>query len=394
MKRAGKGAALLLCLALLLTGCGAGDAQPPAPSAPALSPEPTAPPETLSPAETPAPAEEPAARTLELWLAEDLPLCGALAELAADYGVQHPELNLKTVVYASEAELLVALERGGPDLFLCGEAAAEDLMAEGRLGSLSLSEEAPLLFRDAPVCEAESLIPLCAEAAVLVLKEEDRALLEDCDTLETLGRLASDYARREGKAFFSADSFAQLIACALAQKGSPFYTRRELDRGSEDYREVYNLLADAAFEGGLVSLNEPVLSAVERGNLICGVCGSRMLAKTEGDGLAVLPLPPMAGCEAMTEAQIWGLAVSAEADEELAADFLSWLLAQEGTAHAALEAGLVPAAEVKSTDKGVFAGLALVARSCRCFLPAPDSAYVRGGVDFERSFRETLALLG
>lgn len=394
MKRAGKGVALLLCLALLLTGCGAGDAQPSAPSSPSLSSEPTDAPETPPPVEPPAPTEGPLAQTLELWLAEDLPLCGALAELAEDYAARRPELELKTVVYASETELLEALEWGRPDLLLCGEAAAEELLDEGRLGSVSLPAETPLLFRGAPACAAESLIPLCAEAAVLVLKEENLPLLENCDTLETLGRLASDYARSKERPFFSADSFAQLIACALAQKGSPFYTRRELDRGSEAYRGVYNLLADAAFEGGLVSLNEPVLSAVERGDLICGVCGSRMLAQAESGDLAVLPLPPMAGCEAMTEARIWGLAVSAEADGERAADFLSWLLAQDRTALAALEAGLVPAAKAESAENSVFSGLALVARSCRCFLPAPDSAYARGGVEFERSFRAALALLG
>ncbi len=304
--------------------------------------------------------------------------------LAEEYAAAHPERALELRRFATAAELNAALTSEQPDLLLCGEEMAAQLPG-------ALPAGLPELLFDAP----EGFVPLGAELPVLVLREDDRALLEGCDSLEALCEAAVQYGRQHESAFFSADSFARIFACALRQKGSPFFAMREQDLESADYRTVYNQLAEAAFEGGLIAADSPVMAAVTRGELVCGLCSSRELLANEREGLAVRPLPPMAGCEALLDLRLWGLAVLPGADTEAAADFLSFLLADGRMAEAALAAGLIPGADgAWSEADEVLAGLAEAARSARFWLPEAESGYRLRGAAFEESFRAALALLG
>lgn len=386
--------ALLLCAALLLSGCG----QPGTPSEPqpGISAQPTAAP-TAAPAAVPsaAPPEPTEAPGLTLWLAEDAPLGEALQALAEKYNAQQPAMPVRLKSFASESALTAALTGSQPDLLLCGERTAAALMAADTLGTLAWPDEPEGLFRDVPGCAENAFFPLGAELRVLALRGENRALLDGCDSLETLCETAAGYGRRQDKPFFSCDSFARLFACALAQKGSPFYGMREQDLESGDYRTLYNLLAEAAFEGGLIPLEEAVLPAVRRGDLVCGICSSRELLTGDREGFAALPMPPMAGCEALTDAKICGLAVLRGADPEGAARFLGWLYAEDRAADAALAAGLIPAVDgAWSGADDVLSGLAMAAQSARFYLPPENSGLLLHGAEFEQSFRGALALLG
>ena len=383
MRRIGKALALLLCLILLLGGCAA-EQRPPEPAPEPLPTAATAPEPTGTESAPPAPTEEPERPALLLWIPEDDALCDSIAALAEEYAAAHPDHALELRRFGTGAELNAALTSEQPDLLLCDARLASQLPG-------TLPEGLPELLFDAP----EGFVPLGAELPVLVLREEDRALLEGCDTLEALCAAAVQYGRQNEKPFFSADSFARLFACALAQKGSPFFAMREQDLESEDYRTVYNLLAEAAFEGGLIAADSPVMAAVMRGELVCGLCSSRELLSGEREGLAVLPLPPMEGCEALVDLQLHGLAVLPGADPKETADFLGWLLADGRTAEAALAAGLIPAADgAWSGADGALAGLSQALRSAHLWLPDEDAGYLLRGADFEQSFRAALALLG
>lgn len=392
MRQAWKALALLLCLTLLLGGCGQPAAQPePQTSAPA-EPSPTP---SEAPSAAPPETTEPEPQTLTLWLAEDAPLGEAIQTLAEEYNAQQPAMPVRVQSFATEAALRAALDGAQPDLLLCGERTAAALEAADALGSLAWPDEPSGLFREAPGCAESAFFPLGAELRVLAVCTENRALLDGCDSLEALSETAACYGQRQGKPFFSADSFARLFACALAQKGSPFFAMREQDLESEEYRTLYNLLAEAAFEGGLIPLEEAALPAVRRGDLVCGIVSSRELLTGERDGLAALPLPPMAGCEALTDAKLCGLAVLPNADAEGAARFLGWLYAEDRGAEAALAAGLVPAADGAWREADdVSAGLAQALQDARFYLPPEDGGLLLHGAEFEQSFRAALALLG
>lgn len=376
--------ALLLSLALLLGGCAPEPAREPDPEPQSVqTPAPTSEP-------TSEPTPEPVKTVLRLWLAEDQPLCGALGKLTEEYNAENRDVSLSLRVFSGSEELAEALAEEQPELLLCDERTALRLLEGERLGAANLRPELAPLFADAPGCAEGGYFPLGAEAPVLLTREEERAEIESLETMEQLFAAAADYGRRRWEPWCSADSFARLFACAMEQMGAPFYAMREQDLENEAYRDYYNLLADAAFEGGLAALDGPVLAAVTEGTLRCGFCSSRALAGELPEGLAVLPLPPLEGCDSLIDARLCGLAVGPEADAEETARFLSWLYADGRAAEAALAAGLAPATV---PDADAADGLALVSLRCRLFLPDADGGYLNAGTEFERSFRAALALL-
>ena len=385
MKNARRAAALILIGALLLlSACSQpGSAASPTPI-PAQRTEPT------PAAETPAATPEPEPMTLCLCLAEDSPLCEGLAALAEAYNARGGRLTVELRRFPNTVDMLLAAADGEPALLLLDSREASVLLAGGRLGAMTEPAEPAPMFRETSGCDEGSFIPLGAEAPVLVMRTEQRETIAGCDSFEALCAKAEACGRANNRAWFSADSFAQLFACLLAQKDCPFYADRERDVDNESYREVYNLLAGAAYEGGLVSLDEPVIRAVFDGELDCGICSSTELAPYREEGLAALPLPPMAGCEARVEATVWGLAVTPGA-EDAAALLMDWLRADGRAAEAAMSVGLIPAWDGDAEDD-VSAGLMQAAQRCLPWTPEADSGYINGGEEFERSFRAALAL--
>ena len=389
MKGKGRLWALLLCLALLV-GCGAEEPQATADApAPALT-APTAEAETAAPpaATTEEPiVPEPGDSSLVLWYAQDMPAAEAFTMMASAYAGDHPDRPLFIHAFASTEELRTAMSFGRPDLLLCDGALAASLAEEGRLAGSEPAAELRPVFRDGPA----GFQPLGAVLPVLTVRQDQRDQLPEVWTLEALCAAASGYGRRMERPYFSADSFASLFSGTLHQKDSPFYAMREQDLESEAYREVYNLLADAAFEGGLVSLDEPVLSAVERGDLICGICSSQELLNTDREALAVLPLPPLAGCELQAEGEIWGLALLAGENTESAEDFLGEALALPSLPDVLTAAGLLPAWGDSWGGAEDFSAVLETGRIC---ISGEESGYAYFGAKFEQSFRAALALLG
>ena len=407
MKRTRRFLAMLLVLALLLCACAAREeqreereARPAAESAPEEGEGPAPAGEAPKPTEEELPPAEDDGSGFTLWIAEDAPLSGDMAALCEQYLRQAPDCGLVLRRFATSEELDAALETGKPDLLLCGGVRAAALIAAGRGGVPVLSEETQrrmtLLFREAPGCAEGLYCPLGAALPVLTLREENLPLLSGCGSMESLCAAAGLSGQENGAPFLSADSFSQLFSGMLAQKGRVFYAMREQDLENQEYRAVYNLLAGAAYDGGLVSADEAVLPMVARGDLICGVCSSRELFRREAQGLIVLPLPPMEGCEALTETEFWGLLSMSGRDRPDAVRFVAWLLQEGRAAEAALAVGLLPAEEGDwSTElDAAAAGLLCVVRTTRPWVPEEDGAYLRSGADFEQSFRAALALLG
>ncbi|MCR5664962.1 MAG: hypothetical protein K6G17_08850, partial [Oscillospiraceae bacterium] len=294
MKRFRKSAltALLLCALLLTAGCGAG-----------------------SPA---------AGGALSVWAAEDSPLADALTELAQSY-----DAAAQVRLFPSEEALLAALESERPDLIVCGEAFKNGLAEAGRLGAFRLSEEETPRFLPAFGTAAESLeqgwLPLGAELPVLIAGE---AFTDSPASLEALFEAACAYGRQEHAPYLGADSFTRLFACAMEQKSCRFYAERDADADNPVFRGIYNMIADAAFDGGLALENEPTAPRVARGELVCAVCSS--LELPAAGELQVLPLPPMAGCENLVDGRVYGLAMTAEgARAGKASDFAAWLCREE-----------------------------------------------------------------
>lgn len=369
-------ASVLLALSLLLAACG-------------------------SPVTTPnAYSRGEVTEPLTLWASEDTPLAAAISELAARYQEQEPLRPVTVKLFPTEGQMLDALSEEKPDLLLCSDRGLLCLREESALRSLAFSaESAPRFFPAFEEAAAETgtgFYPLGANVPVLVLSEKNRTLLRNSESVEELCSAASAYAASRDKAFFGMASYSRFFAEAMAQRGFSFHAQKELDRKSEVYREIYNLLAGAAFDGGLRPETAAVLESVRSGELVCAVCELRDLEEAERRELMVLPVPPMAGCEPLNYAEYWGIAAVGNGENtEAAARFVSWLCTYDHASALVLESGLLPSGDGNwARSAGAYSeGLREVAGQVRFMTWSEDSEWVLYGEDFDRSFGEALALL-
>lgn len=358
----------LLLAALLLGGCGAGM--------------------------TAAPRE----RALQLWLVEGDPLADALPALAAQYGEQEPETKLFVTRFADEAALEAALEVTRPDLLLCSDGLMRELDAGGQLCSLALSEGDTPRFLPAFAALGDVLgscyFPLGADTELLVVRVESAERFAGCDSLEALCAAASAYAGETGgPARFAVDSLCALFERAMTQKGLHFSG----EDNSAGYCALYNLLAQAVFDGGLCPETRDLPAALGRGELAAALCASRTLAGLDGTAFCFLPPPAYGGGEALSRAEIWGLAVLAQDETRSdAARFVTWLCSYDRAVSAAISEGLLPAEAGRwlSCGEGAIVPWAAVAGRLHFWLPASDETLPETeGAVFEQRVRAALLRL-
>ena len=173
---------------------------------------------------------------------------------------------------------------------------------------------------------------------------------------------------------------------------SGFSGVREQDILGEDYKRVYNLLAEAAYEGGLAACDSPALPLAENGDVVCALVSSIELTGELSGELELHPLSGPAGCFARAV----GLAVTSpfSGREQAIAKFLSWLLQPQRAVELALPHGLIPAVTGwEPEEAGVLDTALLSLSSARLYFPPLDSGYFRTDGEFEHRFRAALEML-
>lgn len=353
-----------------------------------------------SPPPEPEETHRPAAVTL--WAAADGPLAGVIGELVGQYNALSPPVPVELRQFQDEESLADAMNSARPDLLLCKADHALALYGQGRLSAPGEDAgEVPVClpaFRELSDCVGISYFPLGAEVQLLAVSpgaagQTDPAVFAD---LESLCAAAAESGERSGTPYFAADSYAALFAACLAQTGGEFHAQRSEDVLSGDYRRVYNLLAGAAYTGGLGYDERDWLDELTGGSLGCLLASSVRLSPVR-DGLRFYPMPVVPDGARLTLAEVTGVAVTSPFPDALpyAAQFLRWLCAPENSAAPLLAEGYLPAAGgVQAEEADSFAGaMAATAEGCRLYLPAADSGFRLRGEDFEQEFRAALALL-
>ena len=344
------------------------------------------------------PEEKPLPNSVTLWAVESDPIAGELSALVGQYNAAAPSVEVELRLFPDEQSLADAMDSARPDLLLCREDHALALYDQGRLKALDASGgELPgclPAFQEFSPCVGVSYFPLCADVQLLAVspaavEQTDPAVLASMDRICAVAADASE-------PYFAADSYAALFAVCLAQTGEEFRAIRSEDTLSKGYRRLYNLLAGAAYAGGLGYAEDDWLAAVSEGGVSCLLSTSTRLCAVK-DKLLFYPMPVMQDGEKLCMAEIYGLAVTSPFTGGLpyAADFLRWLCAARTSAAPLLEKGYLPAAEGAWPElPGSYAGaMHATADSYRFYLPAVDSGYRLRGEDFEEDFRTALALL-
>lgn len=339
---------LLLALLLPLTGCGGGktDAAP-----------------------------------LTLWCAADDPLLPVLRDAAESYNRSRksgaPAVSLREF---EDAEALTnALNTARPDLLLCSHMLAFSLADRGLLADSGFSLPYPEDMAARAEGLGRSVFPLGTRVQLLVSREEVPA------DLTALCALAGE----SGGPFLAADSYTDLLCQAVLGSGE-FHADREKDCFSAAFREVWNVLAEAAFAGGITAGDASALSLLESGLPVAYVY-SDSLASGVPAGF-VLTAPGTQGLPLLGDLRCLAVTAGDSRSQHGAATFLRWLFSGARPARMALEAGLVPALPGgEGTD--ALSALLLSLRERSFFYADGGSDYVKNRAAFERETRRVLDLL-
>lgn len=344
--------------------------------------------------------DEAKLETISIWYIEGEPGGAALVSLVQEYNESSEAAVLVSLrSFADEESLAAAFDLARPELLLCSHAKALDLFGRELCRNIGANlGEAPqypeyLLERFAGV--GSSFFPLGSQVSLLYARQGSldenslshmEALLEQC----------ADFGRQERLPFFTADSFAALFFDCLLSLDTQFHAQRDLELFDENYRRVYNLIAQAGYEGGLISSEYQGADLVRSGYIKCAAVDSTSLAGLSESGYVIAPLPQLEEGSARL-ADSFGLAVTARQERSLGSivSFMRWILEPERLNSLALSAGLVPALSGASDDSGSALSEALmqVYEGAELYLPDYNSDYLKNRESFEDEFRRTLQYL-
>ena len=334
--------------------------------------------------------EPPERDSVSLWLLAEDPLLPQLESLTAEYNTQREEglLAVSLRAFPDETALAAAFDTARPDLLLCSRNRAAALAEQELLRSFR-GGEAPADPYPAEAHEDFSPVgsawfPLGARVPLLLAREDAWAAPPaDWNALLTM---AADYGAREGLPFFTADSFAALFRQALAEQGAAFTADLDREKETPAFVTVYNALAEAAYQGGLLIADSAAVDLVRSGALPCALADTAPAGPCEGCAWLCLP-----GADGTRCGQTEGLALTVREGRDLqdAAAFLAWLTEPERLCVLALDSGLVPALDDgrQAADQREALLLSILRQEQ---LREPETTYEENRAAFEAAFRRAM----
>lgn len=235
-------------------------------------------------------------------------------------------------------------------------------------------------------------VPIAYSAYVLAVN--DTALRSSGFTdsafssMESLFDAARQCGESKGKAFFAVDSYTELFAYCMRQLGELF--TGEFDTENESFVHIYNLIAEAAFTGGIADTSN-ALASVRNGDCMCAAVPAASLTDADISTLRILPLPMMKNGSRIHSGICTGYAVLREGEAVKAA--ADWLMRGETTEYLALSVRAVPSVCTDKTPEDALSA-ALCDISKTCTLAALNvEAYSENAEQFERDFRAAMEML-
>lgn len=313
-----------------------------------------------------------------------------LEKLVNEYNANRPQGTLPVSVrsFPHEQSLAAAFEQLRPDLLVCKLHKAQQLDEAGLLQSLSVPQvqysdgvKAALDF------EGESYFPIGMSLQLLV---EAKPLFEktQLESMEQFCTAAMDYSRAEGEPVFTADDFSLLFCNSLLAMDTEFHADIALDKSSERFRYLYNLLTQCVMEGALMSCAYRCADVLASAALPYALADSKSLVGLEGVNVYAAPrfqssLDYIASCE--------GLAVTAAEGRDMksVAAFADYV--NQNSPSLALRSGLAPAvlSDIQPSSSLENCLLEVGAYYNPCF-PAENSDYEKNRLSFEAVFRNTV----
>jgi len=287
-----------------------------------------------------------------------------------------------------------------PSMIICESEYADYLYENGLsrdinacFGSSLIGRTAYTLAQQVKKGEAYSAMPIAAEAQLMIIS---RQLGFVPQTLEELCSAADEYYAKEGESFFTVGCFAELFANCLASLGEQFDALSPYDTESENSRELYNMLAETAYNRSFVLCEGSAAEAVAEGRLMCAITGASDIALNAGNadyedfGIYPAPLPEKG--EKTYSLRVYAVCVCTEDEADLSASeqFIKWFTSDEVNGRFTGGTGLIPAAKgVVLTADGETANavrevLTAMQKEYSCFTEAAPENYALNAAGYEK----------
>ena len=289
--------------------------------------------------------------TVSVWYVDDCSKCwDHLEDLIKEYNTENGKANavkVRASAYSSDRDLVDALltEEQVPSIVICsGDTAAY-------LHSIGVSTATDQCFQDWQISRFDSSylnagvidnvlvsVPVAASPDILIL---NNSLVQNCPSyyqesvtsLESLCQMASTYLQETDQPFLTSESYTTMIRTGMAQLGDTFHADRAVDIQSNNFKYVYNVLAQVAFNRGLSASEEDVTELVMDGKIACGVVSAQSFMKhvdeSKLSNISIFPYPTVQNGQSLYHLHFNSALVTAsdETEQSAAADFLSWLAA-------------------------------------------------------------------
>lgn len=327
-------------------------------------------------------------------------------------------IRVSAKAFSSDTELLAALTAAGDDTpaaVLCGLDAALSINGVAVSTGTYFSASSPggvasEYFAAGELDGKVRCVPIAAAPDMLMVNKTLASKLTDysdsaLSTIEGVCAAAQKYNDLTGRHFFTADSFTNLFRASLAQFGTEFHADRGQDIKNQYYVYVFNLLAEAAYNGGVTAAKGDAAKLVATGEFACAFVSTAEIMKyskqVDAGSISILPYPVVSCGKALYPASLVEASITASGDraQTAAAVFISWLLGNSasltgGTGYFPTTQALASSASGADSSplcNMVTAAVKSMAKNYAVVLPAPSAKAYASNTQFESSFRETLA---
>ena len=299
---------------------------------------------------------------ITVWYAEDNALNTKIPDIVEKYNSiddksVRKNIIVKTRSFVDYDELEKALNftsrSSRPDMIVCDVNHAAVLKNDGYTANLSgysedwaVSEFNKDLVKSASVKNKMIALPFAADIELMIVNTKSVSDAGGINSLEELCAAAKDYYKDNSAPMISLGNYAKFFRTEMAQLGEDFDAVSPRDTKNEKCKYIYKLIAQCAFDRGMISSDEPVKSVID-GDIVCAVASSSEImaqASKLDKNIKIYPCPCIAGGKQVYALDVKCICVckTDESRQNASAKFLEWFSSPEVNSEFVGTGGYIP----------------------------------------------------
>lgn len=347
--------------------------------------------------------------TVTLWYAEDDSLNACIPDIVDEFNaINDKDIRHNITVdvrsfenYAALKEALSFTRRSsGPDMIVCDANNAAVLKDGGYAAELSeyfdewnSAEFNSDLVKCISVNGKLAAVPYAADLELMIVNEDFVSDADDISSLEDLCSTAENYYKNNSKPMFSVGDYAKFFRTTMAQFGEEFNAVSPRNTTNDNCKYIYKLLAQSAFDRGMISSDDPVKTVIS-GDVPCAIVSSSEImahASDMGKKIKIYACPCVEDGKQVYNLDVRGICICKTNSnrQNAAAEFIKWFISSDVNGEFVADNGYIPVRgtidDLKS-DKAIFAKLTKVIssldRNAKHTDFAPNIEYVKNYDEF------------